>query len=715
VRIGLLAPSLGREKGGAEAVAEAWASELHRRGHYVTCLLYGTEAHWPPGAPYNVERYARNRSLDRWLRLPAWVRAATGKHRLDVVVGVLSFSNITLLRAFSLRGSRPALVVSEHSVPDLLWIGEGTSGRLKRLHARLLYHRADAIIAVSHSVATDLRVVHRVPPERLFVLPNAIDFHDKATPATQGRPGSAPRLVFVGRLSREKRIDRFADTLVELRRRGLDWQAIVIGDGPARQKSELRCAQHALPIEYVGWVDRWQSMAQPEDILLLTSDVEGLSNVLIEAAAVGIPSVAPSSALGVADAMIPGVTGILAQSSQASDLADAVLAARALVPNPVVAQWLRRFTPNAVGNQLESILSRAIARHLPDTRRAVTHVGPMPGIHGGIGASLQALGGMPFSRYAPTFAPSWTWQDRFWGLRPFLRTLSYCSLGRRSRVGVLHAHLSAGGSFVREGALVLVAAARGLPVVVTLHSSRLIDRLPALFVLESVVLRSADRIVVLGETTLSRLPASLRSKGVVVPNAVERRAFPSLAGSSEEIVLFAGGVSAAKGIDVLLEAWRLVRCTRPHARLVLAGPLGDVDPGSEASVEVLGPVTNNEVQRLLTLCRVAVLPSRREVLPMFVLEAMASARPVVATDVGEVADAVGDAGILVPVERAEDLAQALIAILAEPDIATRLGDRGRARVEKRFSPQLVVTALEEVYRQAETAKQPRSHREGAGS
>jgi glycosyltransferase involved in cell wall biosynthesis len=94
-----------------------------------------------------------------------------------------------------------------------------------------------------------------------------------------------------------------------------------------------------------------------------------------------------------------------------------------------------------------------------------------------------------------------------------------------------------------------------------------------------------------------------------------------------------------------------------------------------------------DVPAVLAGCEVFCLPSAAEGLPLVVLEAMAQGKPVVATDVGGTAEAVadGETGLLVPAGDAAALADALGQLLADPERARRMGEAGRARVERDFS------------------------------
>lgn len=95
----------------------------------------------------------------------------------------------------------------------------------------------------------------------------------------------------------------------------------------------------------------------------------------------------------------------------------------------------------------------------------------------------------------------------------------------------------------------------------------------------------------------------------------------------------------------------------------------------------------SDVPALLAGCDVFCLPSRIEGLPLVVLEAMAQARPVVATAVGGTPEVVvdGETGLLVPPDDVGALADALARVLGDPERARRMGEAGRTRVEREFS------------------------------
>jgi glycosyltransferase involved in cell wall biosynthesis len=158
--------------------------------------------------------------------------------------------------------------------------------------------------------------------------------------------------------------------------------------------------------------------------------------------------------------------------------------------------------------------------------------------------------------------------------------------------------------------------------------------------------------------------------------------------------LFVGRIIGDKGIREFVDAARLVHASHPEARFEVAGS-PDTNPTAIpadelAGWEAEGLVTFHgeveDVRPLLASSHVLVLPSYGEGMPRSVLEAMAMARPVIATDVPGCRDAVenGRTGYLVPARDADTLAAAMLGALASPDELESMGRAGRARAEALF-------------------------------
>ncbi len=336
--------------GGAEVVGVRWAEGLAARGHDVLVLTYD-EAHPTTVRGTKTVGYAAEGRLRRMSELATWVRRATVAHDADAAIGVMAFANLALLAG--LRGTGVPVLLSEHNLISNLR-AEGRGGRAKDRVAQLAYRRADAVLTCSHPVAAAMAARYGVVSERLFVVPNPVGGRPRVVP-----PGDAPRVLFVGRFVDQKRPTAFVDAVAELRDRGLAITGLAIGAGPLEDEMVERIRATGAPVELAGWQRDWPSLARAGDVLVLPSLEEGFGNVLVEAAACGLRSVAVSQALGVADAMIPGVTGVLAAAGSPQHLADAVEQALALPePDPeVVQRWSARFTPEAAAEVLEQVVA----------------------------------------------------------------------------------------------------------------------------------------------------------------------------------------------------------------------------------------------------------------------------------------------------------------------------------------------------------------------
>jgi glycosyltransferase involved in cell wall biosynthesis len=368
LRIGLAITSL--HGGGAEFVVRTWAASLVSLGHDVVVYTYVDDDVDVSLAAGVTHKHISTRSRgDRFTRLPLWLRHRLRRDDLDVLVTMLTFTNLVgIVTTRSMRRRhRPLLLVSERSVATTHLPLEGRGGRAQRIAARWLYRASDGAIAISHPVAGDLVGGYRLPPDRVFVVPNPV------APATRNGPlrgsSGSNTILFVGRVTEHKNPLVFVRALDVLRREhGLPVVGKVIGDGPLLPAMKQEAARLAVPMEWAGWVQPWTGAVSGARCLLLTSSAEGFGNVLVEAAAAGIPSVASSTALGVGDAIVPGLTGEFALGPNPREFAAAVASVRPTDP-AVTAAWLDRFDATASAEKLLAACGLAAASATPGMRR----------------------------------------------------------------------------------------------------------------------------------------------------------------------------------------------------------------------------------------------------------------------------------------------------------------------------------------------------------
>ncbi len=175
------------------------------------------------------------------------------------------------------------------------------------------------------------------------------------------------------------------------------------------------------------------------------------------------------------------------------------------------------------------------------------------------------------------------------------------------------------------------------------------------------------------------------------------------------VAVYTGRFIASKGIRELVAAARLLRARGVDLEVRLVGEPDPDNPESIAEREVRGWEAEGLITRQPWVddvapvwrdAHIAVLPSYREGLPKALLEAAACGRPAVACDVPGCREVVtdGENGLLVPARDAPALADALARLAADPDLRRRMGESGRARVEREFSEGRIVDETMDVYR-----------------
>jgi glycosyltransferase involved in cell wall biosynthesis len=196
-------------------------------------------------------------------------------------------------------------------------------------------------------------------------------------------------------------------------------------------------------------------------------------------------------------------------------------------------------------------------------------------------------------------------------------------------------------------------------------------------------------------------------KIVTIPHGVDARRFSAAPHVAQPpTILFLGGLERRKGIFTLIDAFALVHAILPEAVLVVAG-FGREWPRVTAAVAAaglgervrfLGAIGREAVPRVIAESTVVCVPSYGEPFGMALLEAMASAKPVVATDVGGAAHLLNPCGgRKVPPHAPGALADALLEILRSPSLAARMGRHNRKLAEERYSWDSVIDRLESVY------------------
>jgi len=283
-----------------------------------------------------------------WSSLPGLVRYLR-RERPAALLAAKDRANRIALRARRLAGV---------DIPVAVRLGNNLSRSLegrsflrkwaRKAPMRRAYHRADAVIAVSHGVAQDTAEITGLPLEAIHVLPNPVvtpDLEARAAPApahpwfaTDSRP-AVPVLLAVGRLSRQKDFPTLLRAFARLReQRGA--RLVVLGEGPDRQPLENLARELGIAgdVDFPGFAPNPYPYLRRADLFALSSAWEGSPNALTEALALGTPVVATNCPSGPEEILEGGRYGPLVPVGDWEALAEAM---QATLDTPPSADFLR--------------------------------------------------------------------------------------------------------------------------------------------------------------------------------------------------------------------------------------------------------------------------------------------------------------------------------------------------------------------------------------
>lgn len=270
-------------------------------------------------------------------------------------------------------------------------------------------------------------------------------------------------------------------------------------------------------------------------------------------------------------------------------------------------------------------------------------------------------------------------------LRRRVRTAALLRVADKHEVGLVHVHFG-----YRLPEVTGLVSRRRLPLVVSLHGHDVLawDELrPGHY--EEMVPHVARWIVpsrwMAGVVSRFGIDASAIE---VVPAGVDTSLFRPSPVPAAPVVVFVGRFVAKKGIEVLIRAWPGVRAAVPDAQLRLCGYGPDRPAVLPAGVIVVDRPDRGMVAQQVADARVVVSPSitapdgDSDTLLVVNLEAQAAGRPVVTTRHGGIPEYVaeGQTALLVDEGDAESLADALVSVLRDDDLARRLGAAGPQHV-----------------------------------
>lgn len=219
------------------------------------------------------------------------------------------------------------------------------------LWLRIQAHFLDHIVGMAAPMANDIRTLLAIPDTMISVIPNPaltddLIFRLRSLPrnAVQS-PFSGRRFVSVGRLTRQKNMGLMLRAFASAGRTGDT--LTIFGDGPDRAKLQKLAANLGIDeaVDFRGYVSEPAALLPQFDILLLSSDYEGVPGVVLEALAAGLPIVATDCSSSMATLLQHGALGTLIKTGDETAFARAIVAARPGMQNRALSlAQAKRFT-----------------------------------------------------------------------------------------------------------------------------------------------------------------------------------------------------------------------------------------------------------------------------------------------------------------------------------------------------------------------------------
>lgn len=276
---------------------------------------------------------------------------------------------------------------------------------------------------------------------------------------------------------------------------------------------------------------------------------------------------------------------------------------------------------------------------------------------------------------------------------------------RKNNYDIVHVHLFPAQYYGAIGAFF----SQHCKFVFTEHSVHNRRRSSKFFrILDHLSYKAYNKIICVGRLVenelLNHLP-NLKGKTSVIYNGIQVVPPTEATSNYYDAVLVGSLRDAVKGVDVLLHAVHLLGDKISRVAVAGDGVLKEElvsmrdRLGLQGKVEFLGNV--DKVGELLEQSKIFVMPSRYEGLPIALLEAMSKKKPIIATNVGGIPEAISDSdnGLLIHPENPEELAQKLELLLHSPDLREKLGNKAYDTIQERFTIEKYMKKVLNEYKQ----------------
>lgn len=328
-------PNLG--KGGSERVLTNILENLDKDKLEPVCIFYDSKHVY--AVPNYVRIYHLNLSgtastfhkVLRYLWRILKIIRIIKKEKPDVIFSFINRINLTVIISKILSRQQVKLIVSERNTPSFQ-LG-GRFNYFLRIMIKILYPKADKIIAVSRGVEKDLVENFFIPKNKIKVIYNPLDISriqklakENITEHIWFSESCIPIVLNVGSLT-EKKGQQYLLRAFRLVLEKIKSRLVILGEG--EEEGCLKDLTRILDIQnyvtFLGFQQNPYKFMAKSSLIVLSSLWEGFPNVIIEAMACGIPVVSTDCSSGPNEIIESGITGILVPPRDEKKLAEAII------------------------------------------------------------------------------------------------------------------------------------------------------------------------------------------------------------------------------------------------------------------------------------------------------------------------------------------------------------------------------------------------------
>ena len=299
---------------------------LHKdTGEYQELIPAGTKVRIVPPLRVGLLAFSRRNPL----------RSAVKELNPDVCISFMTPANLSIMRVFAFsKTNRPYIILNvQNNISFNFRAFSSTIKRpLKRLELKILYSRADSIVAASEGIGKDLINSWEISGDIITTICNPVDCAKVNTRANEfvhfpwKQDLSFKVIVAVGRLVSQKGYHDMIETFEKVRMEE-SCKLLILGQGPLHEELQVLVDKFGLKddVYFLGFVENPWSYLVRADLYLSTSHWEGLPLTLLEVMALGIPCVCTDCDFGPREVISSGVDGVLAPVGDIDAISERVL------------------------------------------------------------------------------------------------------------------------------------------------------------------------------------------------------------------------------------------------------------------------------------------------------------------------------------------------------------------------------------------------------